>query len=145
MKKRCKEISEEFEKMILGKSSDEIEKIENDILEECKRKNEETNKIFFEEKLRHYKLFKNSKTNSKNKEWKNILNLRTHSKKVKKRGRKPKKLKNPESIITETSINSPIKCENKENTMNNKKITRNNINNICNNNLSNIEREDKVK
>ena len=93
MKKRCKEISIELEKLIENKSTEQTEKIENEILEESKAKNEETNKTFFEEKLRHYKLFKDSKTNSKNKEWKNILNLRTHSKKVKKRGRKSKKNK----------------------------------------------------
>jgi len=94
MKKRCKEISNEFEELIKTKSPEMIEKIQNDILEECKMKNEETNKRFFEEKLRNYKLFKSCKNNSKNKEWKNILNLRTHSKKVKKRGRKAKKNKN---------------------------------------------------
>lgn len=91
MKKRCKEITAEFETLIEHKSLEQIKKIENEIFEESKIKNEETNKAFFEEKLKHYKLFKNSKTNSKNKEWKNILNLRTHSKKIKKRGRKSKK------------------------------------------------------
>ncbi len=92
MKKRCKDISDEFENFIKGQNSETINKIENDILEECKRKNEDTNKDFFEEKLKQYRLFKSSKSNSKNKEWKNILNLRTHSKKVKKRGRKSKKI-----------------------------------------------------
>lgn len=101
MKKRCKEISAEFEELIKAKSPEIIEKIQNEILEECKKKNEETNKRFFEEKLRNYKLFKSSKSNSKNKEWKNILNLRTHSKKVKKRGRKAKKNKN---ILEENTL-----------------------------------------
>ena len=109
MKKRCKEISIEFQKIIDNKSSEQIEKIENEIFEESKKKNEETNKDFFEEKLKHYKLFKNSKSNSKNKDLKNILNLRTHSKKVKKRGRKSKKIKtlNENIIAMDASQNSP--------------------------------------
>lgn len=111
MKKRCREISAEFEKLIEHKSLEQVEKIENEILEESKRKNEDTNKTFFEEKLKHYKLFKNSKTNSKNKEWKNVLNLRTHSKKVKKRGRKSKKSKclggGENNIALDVSQNTP--------------------------------------
>lgn len=110
MKKRCKEISAEFERLIDNKSSEQIEKIENEILEESRRKNEETNKVFFEEKLKHYRLFKNSKASSKNnKELKSILNLRTHSKKVKKRGRKSKKIKclSENNIALDASENSP--------------------------------------
>lgn len=91
MKKRCKDIATEFDKLKKDKTQEEIDKIQNDILEEYKQKNEQENKVFFEEKMKHYKNFKNSKSTSKNKEWKNILNLRTHSKKVKKRGRKAKK------------------------------------------------------
>jgi hypothetical protein len=143
MKKRCKEISEELEELIKEKSSDEIEKIENHILEECKRKNEETNKIFFEEKLVNYKLFKNSKSDTKNKEWRNILNLRSHSKKIKKKGRKHKK-KNSESIITETSINSALKHENLDELNCKTKIKK--FNNILNNNNSiNYKNDNKVK
>mgnify|MGYP000852313484 CR=1 FL=1 len=93
MKKRCKDISNEFDKLKKEKSFDEVEKIQNEILLEYKNKNEKENKVFFEEKMKHYKNFKNSNSTSKNKDWKNILNLRTHSKKIKKRGRKAKKIK----------------------------------------------------
>lgn len=93
MKKRCKDISNEFDKLKKDKSEEDIEKIQNEILENYKNKNEKENEVFFEEKMKHYKNFKNSKTTSKNKDWKNILNLRTHSKKIKKRGRKAKKIK----------------------------------------------------
>ena len=109
MKKRCREINVEFEKIINTRTNESLEKIENEILEECKTKNEDSNKSFFVEKIKQYKLFKNSKTNSKNKEWKTILNLRTHSKKIKKRGRKTKKIKSTENIIkdnTKLSVNS---------------------------------------
>ena len=97
MKKRSKDISLEFEKMAQDKCEENLLKIQNKILEECRQKNEDLNKLFFEEKMKHYKLFKSSKTTSKNNEWKSILNLRTHSKKVKKRGRKSKKSKSMEN------------------------------------------------
>lgn len=110
MKKRSKEISSEFEKILAEKGNESEESIVNQILIESKKKNEECNKLFFEEKMKHYRIFKNSKSSSKKKEWKSILNLRTHSKKVKKRGRKSKKGKNSktnDSIYQDIATKSP--------------------------------------
>lgn len=102
MKKRCKDLNAELELKILFNQEENSENLQNKILEESKIKNEENNIIFTEKKKKDYKLFINSKSNTKNKEWKNTVNLRSHSKKVKKRGRKSKKLifpnKNDENL-----------------------------------------------
>ena len=95
MKKRCKDLKEEFELKILFNQEENSENLLNKILEESKKKNQENNIIFIEKKNKDYKLFINSKSNTKNKVWKNTVYLRSHSKKVKKRGRKSKKLKSP--------------------------------------------------
>lgn len=110
MRKRSKDISKEFEKLTQEKSDDLIQKIEIEILEECKKAIKESNKIFFEEKLKEYNLFKTN-TNFKNKVSKSHMNLRTHSKKVKKRGRKPKnrKIENSGNVHHEESLNSPVR------------------------------------
>jgi hypothetical protein len=105
MKKRCKDISKEFDLLKKEKTFEDIENITNEILDEYKIKNEKENKIFFEEKMKHYKNFKNSKSTCKDKDWKNILNLRTHSKKVKKRGRKAKKTKNEKGLYSNSNLN----------------------------------------
>jgi hypothetical protein len=151
MKKRCKDISKEFDKLKKEKTFEEIEKLTNEILEDYKIKNENENKTFFEEKMKHYKNFKNSKSSCKDKNWKNILNLRTHSKKVKKRGRKAKKIitekglnlneEDDESIIeTENSIE--LKDNLNENSSN-KKIKNKNNNKIKN--LNKIKKINKIK
>jgi len=108
MRKRSKEISKEFEKLIQDKSPLMIKNIESEILEESKKSLEETNKNFFEEKLKQYNLFKSSNATYKNKVSKSHMNLRTHSKKIKKRGRKPKnrKIDNSGNVHNKESLKS---------------------------------------
>jgi hypothetical protein len=84
MKKRCRELSQEFSE-ILNCRMESVESIENELLDKSRGALANENKTFFDEKLKFYKKFKNSKANDK---IKNALNLRTHSKKTKKRGRK---------------------------------------------------------
>jgi predicted transcriptional regulator len=101
MKKKCKELSGEFYEMLKTRCSN-AQELEDTILEESKEKLKEFNKNFFDEKMRHYKKFMNSKPSSKQ-NWKSILNLRTHSKKIKKRGRK--RLKNKvDTLITPEKV-----------------------------------------
>jgi hypothetical protein len=97
MKKKCKELNYEFENIVKMRNEDVV-LIENDILEKCKNELNETNKKFFDERMKYYKKFINSKSDSKS--FKSVLNLRTHSKKTKKRGRKRIKRDTTSDLIT---------------------------------------------
>ena len=46
MKKKIESLSEEYENMILGKSEEEIEQIQNEILDRCKKVVEQENQKF---------------------------------------------------------------------------------------------------
>jgi hypothetical protein len=149
MKKRCIEIAQEFEE-IVNKQIEEAEaqmdiitqnniitSAEDDILNVCKMKNEEMSKSFFDERIKQIGKFKKSKiTKDSECKWKKILNLRSHSKKIKKRGRK--KSKNP---MKEAESNSKS-CKTIENfsinmNMNMNFNIQNNYNNNPNDNLQN--------
>ena len=92
MKKKIESLSEEYENMILGKSEEEIEQIQNEILDRCKKVVEQENQKFYDEKMKNYEKFKNITIDNKQSmnKLKKILLFRTHSKKVKRRGRKKK-------------------------------------------------------
>ena len=92
MKKKIENIEKEYEEKIKDKTEEEILKIQDEILEKCKEKVEKENKIFYDEKIKNYEKFKNTSLDNKNGilKLKQILLLRTHSKKTKKRGRKRK-------------------------------------------------------
>ena len=92
MKKKIESLSEEYENMILGKSEEEIEQIQNEILDRCKKVVEQENQKFYDEKMKNYEKFKNITVDNKQSMYKlkKILLFRTHSKKVKRRGRKKK-------------------------------------------------------
>ena len=92
MKKKIESLSEEYENMILGKSEEEIEQIQNEILDRCKKVVEQENQKFYDEKMKNYEKFKNITIDNKQSMYKlkKILLFRTHSKKVKRRGRKKK-------------------------------------------------------
>jgi hypothetical protein len=107
MKKKCKDLNGEFENLLKERNCNSDD-LEESILNECKLKLKDFNKAFFDEKMKHYKRFVNSKTNT-NKNWKTILNLRTHSKKIKKRGRK--RLKKTEENLSHNEVNSFINLE----------------------------------
>jgi hypothetical protein len=85
---------------------------------------EEENKKFFDEKMKNYEKFKNSTVDNKQNMYKlkKILLFRTHSKKIKRRGRKKKYLTNEEKSTS--SIKNYI--QNTSNSMNYrpKKITK---------------------
>jgi len=114
MRKRNKELSKEFEEIIKRKKEydiynsemyDNIDSVSNDaslvgkteeeILNCCQSRISDKNNKFFEERKKNLNTFKNSKIKNginHNKNWKKILHLRSHSKKIRKRGRKKKSI-----------------------------------------------------
>ena len=119
MKKRIENLKEEYDKMIEGKNEEEIDQIQRDILDKCKTVVEQENQKFYNEKMKNYEKFKNITVDNKQSMYKlkKILLFRTHSKKVKRRGRKKK------YILSEDKTTSSIK--NYINTTNNKVSTEN--------------------
>lgn len=137
MKKRCLELEKEFEMMLQERQNDKIHitALEDEILAESQKINEKINKPFFEERLKYINKFKKSTSPVvKGKKWKDILNLRTHSKKLRKRGRKRSKIqstssknaKEGQSIINE-KVHSPIKSNNSSLTPNLSEIKTGNL------------------
>ena len=98
MKKRIDKLKEEYDNMIKGKTEEEINKIQEDILSRCKIVVEQENQKFYDEKMKNYEKFKNITADNKQSMYKlkKILLFRTHSKKMKRRGRKKKYLSNEE-------------------------------------------------
>ena len=92
MKKKIGLIEQDYEAKIKDKNEDEIIQIQDDILAKCKEKVEKNNQIFYDEKIKNYEKFKNISLENKTGilQLKKVLLLRTHSKKIKKRGRKRK-------------------------------------------------------
>ena len=92
MKKKIILIEKEYEEKINGKTPEEIEKIDEDIMERCNQVVKTENEKFYDEKLKNYEKFKNTSLDNKTGilKLKKILLLRTHSKKTKRRGRKRK-------------------------------------------------------
>lgn len=114
MRKRCKELSSEFYELVRQKEAEGLteETVEDDILQECQQKINDKNKDYIEERKKQLTKFKNSKIKKGTdaaKKWKKILNLRSHNKKVKKRGRKkkvkPEKGEKMDEIIQKISEN----------------------------------------
>ena len=140
MKKRVDNLKEEYEKMIMGKNEEEIDQIQKDILERCKTVVEQENQKFFNEKMKNYEKFKNTTMDNKQSMYKlkKILLFRTHSKKVKRRGRKKK------NILGEEKTTSSIK--NYLNTTNNKNTSENNsVNKILKNSQLKLNKIKKDK
>ena len=125
MKKKIENLTEEYENMIQGKTEEEIDQIQKDILERCKKVVEQENQKFYDEKMKNYEKFKNITIDNKQSmnKLKKILLFRTHSKKVKRRGRK-KKYNLLEEKTTSTIKNYPTNKLTTENTTSNK-ITKN--------------------
>ena len=94
MKKRIEQLQIEYDNMIKDKNEEEISKIQDDILDKCKIVVELENKKFYNEKMKNYEKFKNITVDNKQSIYKlkKILLFRTHSKKMKRRGRKKKYL-----------------------------------------------------
>ena len=83
MKKRIEQLQGEYDNMIRGKTQEEINKIQEDILEKYKVVVEQENKKFYDEKMKNYEKFKNITIDNKQSMYKlkKILLFRTHSKK----------------------------------------------------------------
>ena len=133
MKKKIGNIGFEYNKKIEGKSFEEIEKIDNDILNSFMNVVKCENEKFFEEKKKNYEKFKNTDVENKQciGKLKKILLFRTHSKKTKKRGRKRKNpiLKSNNLSTNDILINNTFM----NNTIPNSKNNNLNINNNNNN------------
>ena len=106
MKKRIEKLQNEYNNIIKDKTEEEINKIQHDILQKCKSVAEKENQIFYNEKMKNYEKFKNATVENKQNMYKlkKILLFRTHSKKIKRRGRK-KKYINPEDKTTSPNKN----------------------------------------
>ena len=144
MKKRIENLKEEYDKMVEGKNEEEIDQIQRDILDKCKTVVEQENQKFYNEKMKNYEKFKNITVDNKQSMYKlkKILLFRTHSKKVKRRGRKKK------YILSEDKTTSSIKnympnTNNKINTENN--INNNSINKITQTKINKIKKEKNKK
>ena len=124
MKKRVDNLKEEYEKMIMGKNEEEIDQIQKDILERCKTVVEQENQKFFNEKMKNYEKFKNTTMDNKQSMYKlkKILLFRTHSKKVKRRGRKKKNILGEEK--TTSSIKNYLSSTNNKNTIENNSVNK---------------------
>ena len=147
MKKKIGNIGFEYNKKIEGKSFEEIEKIDNDILNSFMNVVKCENEKFFEEKKKNYEKFKNTDVENKQciGKLKKILLFRTHSKKTKKRGRKRKNpilksnnLSTNDILINNNFMNNTIQnCKNNNLNLNNTNNNINNTNNNTNNNINN--------
>ena len=104
MKKRIDQLQDEYDILIKDKNEEEIRKIQDDILQKCKIVVEQENQKFYDEKMKNYEKFKNITVDNKQSMYKlkKILLFRTHSKKVKRRGRKKKYLNNEEKTTSST-------------------------------------------
>lgn len=123
MKKKCPDIEGEFLE-IVRKRIDDLEalndsslhenivaSLEDEILNNCQEKNQELSRSFFDERIKQIYKFKKSKiTKDSDQKWKKILSLRSHSKKIKKRGRKKSRIlkidKGNKSSNYENNLNS---------------------------------------
>ena len=125
MKKKIENLTEEYENMIQGKTEEEIDQIQKDILERCKKVVEQENQKFYDEKMKNYEKFKNITIDNKQSmnKLKKILLFRTHSKKVKRRGRK-KKYNLLEEKTTSTLKNFPTNKITMDNTTSKKKTKK---------------------
>ena len=65
MKKRIEQLTMEYEKMIEGKTEEEIDQIQRDILDKCKVVVEQENQKFYDEKMKNYEKFKNITVDNK--------------------------------------------------------------------------------
>ena len=124
MKKRIDQLQIDYDNMIKDKTEEEITKIQDDILEKCKVVVEQENKKFYDEKMKNYEKFKNITVDNKQSMYKlkKILLFRTHSKKMKRRGRKKKYLNNEDK--TTSSIKNYISNRSNSANYKSKKISQ---------------------
>ena len=105
-------------------------KFENDFCEDCLKKIKEENEKYYEEKKANYEKFKEENTDMASiRKLKKILRFRTHSKKTRKKGRKPKQnnIPRPQPIVRVKKI--IIEEPHEEATLQNNNINNNNESN----------------
>lgn len=94
MKKKIIQMQQEYMEMIKEKTPEEINIIQEELISKYKAIAEEENQKFYDEKMKNYEKFKNANMENKQNmsKLKKILLFRTHSKKIKRRGRKKKNI-----------------------------------------------------
>ncbi|MCQ2816130.1 MAG: hypothetical protein MJ252_02580 [archaeon] len=106
MQKKLNDYYLEYEDMIKGIETSEIEDFEKKFCEKCLETIKTDNEKFYKEKQNAYDKFKQGLVDlNTNSNVKQILHLRTHSKKIKKKGRKPKKSEDTEVTVPKKKIN----------------------------------------
>lgn len=99
MQKKIPFYSTEYQQMTKNLKDLEISQFEKDFFEKCNEVIKKANEEFYTTKLVNYEIFRNSTVSSPStKKLKKILHFRTHSKKTKKKGRKPKQVSTAKEI-----------------------------------------------
>ena len=130
MKKKCPDIESEFLEIVRKRIEDLValndfslhEKVvaslEDEILNNCQEKNQDISRSFFDERIKQIYKFKKSKiTKDSDQKWKKILNLRSHSKKIKKRGRKKSRFPKIDNGIKSFNCENNVNSNTSENIM----------------------------
>ncbi|MCQ2821187.1 MAG: hypothetical protein MJ252_28335 [archaeon] len=93
MQKKLIDFDQEFKKMVEKVSESEIDAFEKNFINKCLFAINKDNEKYYKEKETNYEKFKQeSSDKSAIKQLKKILHFRTHSKKTKRKGRKPKSI-----------------------------------------------------
>lgn len=112
MKKKVKELSSKYNEMTMNKTENEIKEIEDNLIKDCQVVIQRENEKFYNSKLKNYEIFKKTSSNTPSmKRLKKILNLRTHSKKLKRRGRRPKSLTSVKKPKRNNLVLTPLKIK----------------------------------
>jgi hypothetical protein len=155
MKKRVPQLNQEFSlkveerlNVVKIEESEANRLCEEELLQECQRRIGEKNKNFYEERRKQISKFKNAKIKKGgegSKKWKKILNLRSHNKKTKKRGRK-KKMGEDDGDDIEVKLGKIQKIEKidkkcNKSEKNDKNDKNENLSHSCNNKLQSSSKE----
>ena len=149
MQKKLYSFNNEYDEIIRNHNETEIDSIYEDIISKCKEVIKDDNEKFYDEKRKNYEKFKSVKIENKQSicKLKKLLLFRTHSKKMKKRGRKKKIILQSNNTINNVN-NSNKQYKNKtfncslDYSFNNKKLltpVKDNNNGNSSNTLSQID------
>ena len=149
MQKKLYSFNNEYDEIIRNHNEMEIDSIYEDIISKCKEVIKDDNEKFYDEKRKNYEKFKSVKIENKQSicKLKKLLLFRTHSKKMKKRGRKKKIILQSNNTINNVN-NSNKQYKNKtfncslDYSFNNKKLltpVKDNNNGNSSNTLSQID------
>ena len=158
MQKKLYSFNNEYDEIIRNHSEMEIDTIYEDIISKCKEVIKDDNEKFYDEKRKNYEKFKSVKIENKQSicKLKKLLLFRTHSKKMKKRGRKKKIVLQSQNTSNTNSgcNNNNISKQYKNKTFNcsldysfNKKLStpvKDNHNHNINNNTNNLSQIDSA-